>query len=465
MDQVRAILKTVWRQRFWGLSVVGPLVVTICWMLASGQLAEEFKTNTRKIDGKFNTMKTLAGKSLLPNDEVNKTDLQEAKTLRNRVREQWEQIYDRQRTEVLFWPKGELLGEEFVEHMKGLQFGDSIKSDMRGNYWQYIKNRFGPMLEIVQAKKQRGQGRQTGGGNGRGTGGGGGGGNQFRPSDGGRWAPEGGQALEEEDYLVQWLDQSKLRKKLDFEKKPSSKAIWVTQEDLWVYETLLKVIAKTNKLKGATRPDNTAIHTITTLAVGKSAVSSGQRKGQVFLSTQSSSAVESEGGAPINIEDFIRKEQQQGDGGSQGQFSGGGNAGADDATLLASRYIDAEGVPLSGDLESLGVEFRRLPVRMELRMHQRWIPQVLIECANAALPIEVQQVRINPSEASSGFGGTANRQNVRRKKNASGSRPDMMDVIIQGVVYIYNEPADQSLSIPGDEEEQLAEASGASLQR
>ncbi len=459
MDQVRAILKTVWQQRFWGLSVVGPLVVTICWMLASGQLAEEFKKNTRKIDGKFSTMKTLAGKSLLPNDEVNKTDLREAKALRDRVREQWEQIYDRQRTEVLFWPKGEMLGKEFVQHMEGLQFGDNIKSEMRGNYWQYIKNRFGPMLEIVQAKKQRGQGRQTGGGNGRGTGGGGGGGGggrggQFRvPSEAG-----GGQASEEEDYLVQWLDQSKLRKKLEFIKQPSSKAIWVTQEDLWVYETLLNVIAKTNKLKGANRPDNTAIHTITTLTVGKSAISSGQRKGQIFFSTRSSSAGgggESGGGTTMSFDDAVAQNQSREGGGFQESFSGGGGAGLDDATLLASRYIDAEGAPLPGDLESLGVEFRRLPVYMDLRMNQRWIPQVLIECANAALPIEVQQVRINPSEALSGFGGTTGqRKPFRNNKNAGGSSPGMVDVVIQGVVYIYNEPAEKSLSIPGDEEAQ-----------
>ena len=43
----------------------------------------------------------------------------------------------------------------------------------------------------------------------------------------------------------------------------------------------------------------------------------------------------------------------------------------------------------------MGTEFRRLPIRMVLMMDERWLPKVLVECANSPLPIEVQRLRIN----------------------------------------------------------------------
>lgn len=71
------------------------------------------------------------------------------------------------------------------------------------------------------------------------------------------------------DYLVQSIDQANLRQQLEFTGVPTSRQIWVTQENLWVYETLLfHAIANTNKERGASRPDNTAVRIIQSLEVG-----------------------------------------------------------------------------------------------------------------------------------------------------------------------------------------------------
>ena len=67
------------------------------------------------------------------------------------------------------------------------------------------------------------------------------------------------------------------RRKIPFSQEPSARKVWVTQEDLWVYETLLKVIDDTNQERGATRPDNAAIRVIQTLEVGPAARSDSRR--------------------------------------------------------------------------------------------------------------------------------------------------------------------------------------------
>ena len=59
----------------------------------------------------------------------------------------------------------------------------------------------------------------------------------------------------------------------------------------------------------------------------------------------------------------------------------------------------------TASLTAFGNEFKRLPVRMQLWMDQRWLPQLISECANAPLQVEVQEVRINPADDGSGGGG------------------------------------------------------------
>src|SRR5262249_39108859 len=96
-------------------------------------------------------------------------------------------------------------------------------------------------------------------------------------------------------------------------------------------------------------------------------------------------------------------------GGAMGEGRGGmlGEAPTDDS-LLIGRYVDKDGKPTSapeGDTETK--EFKRLPIRMQLVMDQRWLPHLLTECANAPLQVEVQEVRVNPSDsgAMGGMGG------------------------------------------------------------
>ena len=166
------------------------------------------------------------------------------------------------------------------------------------------------------------------------------------------------------------------------------------------------------------------------------------------------------------------------------------------AYLLSFRYLDAQGKPLpfgsagaapAGpeaaappaaepaapgqplDLTIFGQEYKRLPVRMALRMDQRWLPRLIAECASEPLQVEVQEVRINPSEGIGsaagggpggpgggyrmGEGGPGGGGNVFPEELPSQpfpTQPEMVNVIIQGTIYIFNKPNPAILQPPGE---------------
>ncbi len=469
MDQVRVIVKLIWRERFWVLSVLGTLVAVACWHLATGDLDKEFKSRKSSIESSFKSMRDLGSKPVHPNDDVNQGDMLQAKEQRENVLNVWKQLYDRQRQEVLYWPKGSLK-PEFIDEIEKLRFRDPFPAHkaefMRNHYWNYIENRFDGLLEIVQAQKtsERGSSSFGGRGGGRDSPYGGEEGYGGEGAYGGRGLAALDPDQENQDYLVQWLDQGNVRDELHFAKKPSAVQIWVTQEDLWVYETLLNVIANTNKLRKATRPDNTAVRVIVNLEVGKKAAEASRTKSRILIpSVEGIGGDDPYGGGRGGESGGGRGEMDEGGYGGRGGYGEGGrDDGMSDTDVLAHRYLDAEGQPYPGDAENFGIEYRQLPIRMKLMMDQRWLPQLLVECANAALPIEVNQLRVNPEQSGAGFGGGGSRGGMSTGRSSMRGAvnlppdPNLANVEIQAVVYIYNQPDKEELSVPGLEEDQLA---------
>jgi hypothetical protein len=469
MDKVRAFLKAAWIQRFWILSVVGTLAAVVCWMMASGKLQAEFTANKAQIDSKFTDMSTIKEKSVHGNPAVNTREREEAKKIADSVKALWQKLFDAQREEVLKWP--EVLGADFIQEVDKKKFGALIRAHFRDRYLNYIKNRFDGLVEIIDAKKMPVDG------------------SAFGAMPMGREGMRGGEMGTdpnvllgpdgmplEVDYLVEWLDQGNLRQQLEFTGDPTSLQIWVTQEDLWVYETLLRVIADTNKERGATRPDNTAIRVIQSLEVGAPAAIAMATESQILMPAD---AMMAGGEMPM-------------DGGREmGAPMGDGSTPVDvDAMLLASRYIDGEGKPIADASTGTGTEFRRLPIRMVLMMDERWLPKVLVECANAPLPIEVQRLRINAEKsgmdkdnqpfdlgAAAGASGGMGSMGMGRggEMGMPMGRPmgmpmgrggegmamgmslnaadtaNLATVEIEGVVYIYMPPDATILTVPGDD--------------
>jgi hypothetical protein len=468
MDKVRAFMKVAWAQRFWILSVVGVLAAVVCWMMASGELQRQFTANQTQIKSKFGEMTAITGKQFHGNEGVNAKEKTEAKKIAESVKELWQNLFDAQREEVLKWP--DVLGNDFVDYVKNAKFDSNIKPLFRDRYQNYIKNRFEGLVKIVDAKKMPVDGTGFGGATGR------------EGAFPGREAPGAEPMLDamgmpiEENYLVQWADQAVLRQQLEFTGVPTSRQIWVTQEDLWVYETLLRAIANTNKERGATRPDNTAISAIQSLQVGAPAALAIAQESTILMPAEAMAMGGEMGMSP-----------EAGMMGREGEMGAGG-AESIDASLLMNRYIDAEGKPIPDASAGAGTEFRRLPIRMMLSMDERYLPKILVECANAPLPIEVQRLRINaeksgvdkdnqgfvlgPAAGAGGMGEGRGGMGMPSSGGMGGGRgmpmgrgmeggmgmpltpvdiANMVTVDIQGIVYIYNPPDPAILTVPGDD--------------
>jgi len=429
MEQVRAIAQIIWQQRFWVLSFIAVSTIVACWYLASGDIDSRFSKRLSAISGQFNQVKGIRNEPFHPNDSV--TDANRAQTVLESkdVYKVWKDLYELQHSEVLHWPND--LGPEFVKKMEGRKFFDPIDQEMRSIYGEFIEKQFDELLKIVKAKKSNGGRSATN--------------TRFRPE--GRPGNSNSTIEEEDDYLVEWLDQRNLSARLSFESMPTDEQIWVTQEDLWVYETLLHVIARTNEQRNATRPDNTAVRVISQLQVGSLAINTSSPPGDIYKPQEVGGSTAPGRGGGFAPERGGGYAAERGGGFSPGGLAEERGEGviSTEASVLEERYLGPGGKPLSGG--SLGSEYRQLPIHMRLKMDQRFLPQLLIECANAPLPIDVKWVRVNPEKS----------QNIPiDRTNNSEIDGNLATVEVQGVVLIYGEPNKQLLMVPGAEEE-LAE--------
>ena len=213
----------------------------------------------------------------------------------------------------------------------------------------------------------------------------------------------------------------------DWTRQPQSFEVWLTQEDLWVYQALLWVVAESNK--NVTSDPNRRVAT---------GAAGGARAGAGSSSTGGS------GGPPLNLgdENFVVKEivalnigktaalelEKQSSrrvssslGGAEGgaressfgsseSGSSFGSASSDGigrgvtpealrAEALAGRYVDAEGKPLM--VPELTGELRRMPIYLRFVVDQRRFHEVLVNCANCPMPIDVLWVSINPDAGQS----------------------------------------------------------------
>ena len=489
MDQLRTALVWLKRHHFWVLCGLVAIIAFGSWAKASGKLSALFTQNQTAIKGEFVNVQGIRKEPFHPNEDVNAKQQAQTKQQAADVAKLWQQLYDRQREHVLEWPTE--LTKDFRDSVDKLQFGAEIRPDLRNHYQNYIENHFPTLPKQIDARAID-----------PGTVAGGPGGAEF-----GRGGPEaaGGATpgQDDNDYICLWSpsDQAVIRDELNFRDQPSSLKIWVTQENLWVYHTLLDVIAKTNKAANATRMSNAAVQEIGELSVGSRAAQ-GSRKGHLMVKIASPAAT----GGPGMEGPGAAGPGAPGPGGPEAgpgraEFSPGGgpNGGAmtpeqEKAFLLSNRYLGPDGkpIPFAGgataapdptapaptgdpaaagaplDLTVFGQEYKRLPVRMALRMNQQWLPRLITECASEPLQIEVQEVRVNPPEgiaSTSGGGGPSG--NYRGGEGGPGgntspfgdeapiqpfpTQPEMVNVIIQGTIFIFNKPNPAILQTPGDQ--------------
>jgi hypothetical protein len=480
MDQIRAALGWLKRQHFWVLCVLVALIGIFCWWRAAGALSAKFAADKSAIETQFSSLSSLQSKGFHPNNDVITQQEKEINNLADDVRKLWEQLYKRQSDGVLKWP--DALSQAFRDEVEKMQFGQEIPGELREDYQNYILRHFPKLPEKIGA---RAIDPETAGAAG---------GGQFSRFEGGpalggrgmRVGPGGQPIADDGDYICEWVetDQANVRAELDFPQQPSSLRIWVAQENLWVYHTLLDIIKNTNQLAGATRPSNAAVRTLFYLQVGQPAAAFSRKPGRIYKPPSAAPAASLE--APMT-EMPLEGTGEPGAGGEMmpgleqgrsGLASGSGpmSEAQEQAVFLGGRYLDETGkpIPFGGgaavdgvapdpslpapaiDTTVFGKEYKRLPVRMVVEMDQRHLPTLIAQCATQPLQVEVQEVRINVPDAVTGDGGMSGAfrgGGVGFDGSSGGSlfpiltglqefpeKPHIATVVIQGVIYIFNKP-------------------------
>ena len=447
MDKIRPILEFLKKEYFWVLTGLLAIVGLVGVTMASGKIGDDFQKFQTEINRRHSSLQSITGTHPHPNEKVIQGQLLEARKRSNDVAKQWNKLYNAQREgegKVLVWP--EELGDRFLKRITSLDFGqDILPRSLRETYHGYVKRRFAELHKIVrsqQPQEQEAGGRTT----------------QFRaPVEG------AGGDMGEEDFIVFWADQADLQQNLTWPSTPNSMQVWVAQENLWIYETLLRAVAAINK--NVERRDQARISEIVKLEVGQQAsASSLTETGLLMPEGKQLSAPGGEAGGDFMIEPERSYEIEGGFGGEQET----GTAGIE---LLDGRYFDAAGKPIRMDpknpspKDSVNAvpEYKRIPIRLVLRMDQSRIPDVIIKCANSALPVEIERVQarfsgIDESQDSGGRRGAFGGSRRSYQPGEQSVHSDHSEVVFQGIVYIFNPVNKDVLEVVGIDEDAAREA-------
>jgi hypothetical protein len=489
MDQVKQYLRLAAKYHFWILVGVVSILTLGSWYMASAGLSKEFTDNSGKIKAGESAINAVQSTT----NHANATHLQQIdeiiRSYKANLRRLWEKQYVEQGVN-LQWPvetpsyRG--LTEEFVEQVRPLRpiettvpyqpenkSFDKLKDNYKSQYVNFVKTTELPRLARIIGAVWHPAEEEAGGA----VGGGGVGGE--RPA----LLPTG------EKRIVEWhaenqkfLQDTRFDWRLEPSGRPSTLQILYAQEDLWVLETLINIIANTNQ--DADAPHNAVVKEIKYVKIGADAVGFS---GQVMR--LSAPAVGPDGmptgGLPGNAEDPTRA------GALPGAVPGGlpGEPGAAVVSRdpAEGRYVDVNYQPIPPDRlrlaftstksdEAFLAVAKRMPVRMHLVVDQRYLNRLLAECGNSNLIVEIRQLRMNrpvfdgTSSGGGGFanpiaggGGEAGRGGFAFERGGGGFgrgpsgggressggteetvSPHEVDIELYGIVYIYN-PVNEGL--------------------
>jgi hypothetical protein len=443
MDQFKKYLAIAIKYHFWIICVVMLLTALICWWSAAASLATQFTTRKSKLEQAFMSVRVQPNH---PNQKVIDKIHEQQDALKKTVYVAWEALYAEQKKNN---PLPPVLSDDFKQRFENLKPKEDLETRLREHYQSFIKNYLPTLQTLIDARRPAGGNVRAAADNkdarGRGaerkaaiapTG---------RP---GNPAPAGGaadgsaeQAEQELVGTVDWnsTDYDALVHQFEWPSEtPSTLAILMAQEDLWVYEALARVVRRTNE--GATGHANAAVKRINALEIGQNANKAWKAAQNMIVSI---AAPPGGGGTGVAA--------------PGGPGGGSANEARNRQQLMADRYVDDKGKPLPYTPDYPYAkhpcnEFKRMPIHLNFVMDQRRLPKLLIECANSTMPIEIQLIRISKSASSGGGENAATGPAAHGSGSAAPkggdegsdlSSGDDREIEMFGVIYIYNPPPDR----------------------
>ena len=472
MDQVKVALAVIKKHHFWILCGLAVLFGLGAWWSATAGLASRIEARRGELESTYKQIAGISSGGAHPNEETNKKIEGLHKELTDKVLKAWSKLYQDQK-ERNEWPSE--LGDEFRDYVKFLRSEDEIPFDYRNTYMYFIRNHFPEMYEIVDIRlpvekdedgrtKLDADGKpikvdpfkdSRGGGSVGGMSGTEGMGSMPGPGTGGMpgasYSRTSGSKGDELAGKVDWNsgDLKRIRGGFYWSTTPTTSQVRLAQEDLWVYEALLRIIRDANA--HATSHHNAAVKEIMALEIGRGAANAfAQLQGQTTRSGGGFAGAGGEafpgsgggmmpgmgpggGGADMAGGSMPAMSAMPGPGGPGGAMPGmqgmpsmpGADGGAGPTTSGATgagrggtgstlspdeqwqkrltdfRYVDQKGIPLAASASQPFAEFKMMPVRMALLVDQRRIPKLLVNCANSSMPVDVRRVTLNPGKGGS----------------------------------------------------------------
>ncbi|MDR1483893.1 MAG: hypothetical protein LBT09_03620 [Planctomycetaceae bacterium] len=441
-------LELVKKFSFWVLVPLALILVFIFNVLAIGAIGKKFTERKNSLESTKGSVEKIRQDSAHPNNNTVEEINVRTEELRGRFVAAWATLEKDQRAKNV-WPED--AGLPFIEEVSKLKFGDIISSRSREYYFNFMEKHI-PKLEAsldrrrIQVNEAGVWKDKAGAGtdaitklSGRG--------NQSTLSD---------NNLEREVGIVEWSN-PEIRNIIRWDIQPNSTEVWYAQEDLWVYDSLISVIVKSNL--GASSPHSAVVKRIESMLIGQQASHelAGQLSPQTIAAASTGEDGAVRGGTPPPPPPRT----------SPAGMSPMGNMPSTQATEEETakmkrheRYVDAKNIPLPADAPSPFGEFNRMPICLRLIVDRQRIPDILVNCANCAMPIDVLAVRINTSGGGTTRTGSAN-QPTRPSTGAidSGKQQIVMDgssgldsiygsnavpIEIYGCINIFN-PVDQNI--------------------
>lgn len=438
MDQLKELLAKLGKHGFWiacGLVTVISLAV---WWMATGSLVAQYEQEASNLDSAVSAISGIRSNMPTHPNEASHSLMEElVAEQQEEVLEAWRMQYEDQQ-EILVWPQR--LGQEFIKEFAPLvpievSFQEfPVPADMekettlRERYRDYIKDVMEPLAKKAGAEwkadfdaSSNAMGNYEGGaGGGYGSEMGGYGGD---PSGYGSAAGARGGMPQKKPPLVEWSKQSQEALLSDLfpwrGKIPSTLEVLYSQENLWVLDQLLQIVADTNG--DVSQRFQAKIRAIEAIGIGRSATRAAGVISPVGGAGGAGGGAGMYGGAyggdmEYDAEIDYGMDGMGGEGGMGGYGGGGYGAEPPQRDPAEGRYVNNEyetieasrvrSAMVSNSPEDANLAVaKRIPVKLRLKMDQRTIPKLLAICGNASLMVEVRQIRIDPAGGGGAAGG------------------------------------------------------------
>jgi hypothetical protein len=447
MDQVKKIGRVLMAQRFWIICAVITIMPVGSWFSETSSMNKTATERKTLIEGKFKDAQAVSSEPNHPNEAAFAGMDAFIEGLKQEVGGAWRFQYEQQKN-LLVWP--EELGPEFMAAVKPMNPIERVKFPtptaeelaprLRERYRDYIKEDLPKLAQIIDANwliqvetAQDPSLASMPGGFGGAT----------MPGAGMTGATDANGNPIDDTSKVLWnsSDQQALFARYDWstrpDKVPRTIDVLYAQEDLWVMNALMRIVAAANE--GATGRYNAVVKEISYITLGRSSVGKlgmvtrvganatgydsmgmggmgmGEMMGGSMGMESSMAATGSEGGAAAAMPGA--------EGGMEGMGMGmGGMAGGFNTDPAEGRYVDSAYAPVPATNLRSAIESdaqdeaqayllvaKRMPIRLGLTIDQRKLNRFITACGNSKLMVEVRQVRFNrqsgPGSPMGGGGG------------------------------------------------------------